>query len=117
MSIFNFPKAPEGAVSPQPQAILQAVRQVAAVVNRSLTGKLNALGEVTLTSSAGSTTLSDPRLTVNSFIAWDPVTSAAAAELAAGTLYVEEANRRNGEFTLTHASNGLTRTYKYLVIG
>lgn len=117
MSLFSFPKAPEGAVATDPKSILQAVRKVAEVVNRSLTGKLNALAEVTLTSSASSTTLSDPRLTVNSFVAFDPVTSDAASELAAGTLYVAEAGRRNGAFTLTHASNGLTRTYKVLIIG
>lgn len=117
MSIFNFEKAPEGTGSSDPKALAQSIRSVAVVVNRILSGKLNALKEVTLTSSAGSTTVSDPRLTINSFVAFDPVTADAAAELANGTLYVTTANRRNGAFTLTHANNGLTRTYKMLIVG
>lgn len=117
MSVFDFPKAPEGTVATDPKSILQAVRKVAEVVNRSLSGKLNAVTEVTLDSSVGTTTVIDPRLTINSFIAFDPVTEDAATELAAGTLYVASGDRRNGQFTLTHANNGQTRTYKMLIIG
>lgn len=118
MSVFDFPKAPEGTVANDPKSILQAIRKVSEVVNRSLSGKLNAVTEVTLDSSAGSTTLSDPRLTINSFVAFDPLTENAATELAAGTLYVASAGRRNGEFTLTHANSSQTdRSYKILIVG
>jgi hypothetical protein len=118
MSVFDYPKAPEGTVSDEPQAIKQAIRRVAEVVNRSLTGKLNALKEITLTANAASTVIDDARLTTGSLVLFDPVTSNAATELAAGTLYVTTANRRNGRFTVTHANNAQTdRTFKLLLIG
>lgn len=118
MSVFSFPKAPEGAVGEDPKSMLQALRRVAGVLNSALTGKLNALGEVTLVAGGATTTLTDARLTIGSFIKFDPMTANAATELAAGTLYVLEANRRNGSFVLTHANNAQTdRTFKYFVVG
>jgi hypothetical protein len=117
LSIFDFPKA-EPTVSKNPDDLARAHRNTVGVLNSVLTGKLNALKEVTLNVSATSTTVTDSRVTVNSFLAFDPVTANAATELANGTLYALSANRRNGEVTLTHVSNGQTdRTYKILVIG
>lgn len=116
MSVFDFPKAKE-TVSTKPEDLARAHRGTVGVVNNILGGKLNAVKEVTLTSSAGSTTVSDPRLTINSFVAFDPLNSDAASELAAGTLYVDSDDRRNGQFTLTHANNGQTRSFKMLIIG
>lgn len=118
MSVFTYPRAPEGAVSEDAKSILQALRQAAAVVNRVLTGKLNALGEVTLTANAATTVITDARLTTGSYIDFDPVTANAAAEKAAGTIYVLTANRRNGSCTVTHANNAQAdRAFKFLVIG
>ena len=115
---FEFPVAPEGATSSEPGAILQALRQVAKVVNRSLAGKLNATGTVTLTANAATTVISDARFTVQSFVNFDPLTANASTEKANGTIYVTAANRRNSQFTVTHANNAQTdRTFRYLIIG
>jgi len=117
LSVFDFPKARE-TVSSKPEDLSRAIKHTVGVLNSVQSGKLNALKEVTLNSSATSTTVLDSRLTINSFVAFDPVTQNAATELAAGTLYVLSANRSNGSFTLSHANNGQAdRTYKMLIIG
>lgn len=118
MTVFTFPRAPEGTVSEDPKSILQAIRKVAEVVNRSLGGKLNAQVEVTLTANAASTTLTDARLTAGSFLDFDPLTANAATEKAAGTIYVTSANRRNGSCVITHANNAQAdRAFKVLIVG
>jgi hypothetical protein len=81
-------------------------------------GKQNNTGTVTLTAGATTTELADPRLTVGSVVLFDPLTANAAAELAAGTLYVLAANRNNLVWTLTHANAGSTdRTFRFVVVG
>lgn len=81
-------------------------------------GKTNNTGEVTLMAGAASTTLTDPRLAVGSFLAFDPMTANAASELAAGTLYVLQANRNNLTWTITHANAATTdRTFRYVIVG
>jgi hypothetical protein len=118
MSVFSYPRAPEGTTQNTPENLGQVIRQIGGVLNRVLSGKLNNLEEVTLVANAASTTLSDPRLTVNSFISFDPLTANAAAEKAAGTLYVTTANRGNSSFVITHANNAqVDRTFKYQIIG
>lgn len=117
MSVFDFPKAKE-TVSSKPEDLARAIKHTVGVLNSVLSGKMNAVKEVTLTSSAASTTVLDTRITINSFLAFDPVTANAATEQANGTLYALEADRRNGQVTLTHANNGQTdRTFKMLIIG
>lgn len=118
MSFFAFPRAPEGTVAEDTKSILQALRQIGAVLNRTLSGKLNAITELTLTANAATTVLTDARLTSGSYISFDPMTANASTEKAAGTIYVLEANRRSGAFTVTHANNAQTdRKFKILIIG
>lgn len=79
-----------------------------------------ALGEraklVTLTANAASTTITDARIRFDSFIGFQPTTANAAAELGAGTLYVDDSGRVNGSVTITHANNAQTdRTFKVLI--
>lgn len=86
--------------------------------NRVLQGSLNVTGQVTLTASAATTTITDPRLSVYSVVLFDPMTANAAAELAAGTMYALEATRLNGSWVLTHANNAQTdRKFRYIVLG
>lgn len=93
-------------------------REIARATNRHNQGKFNAVADLTLTANAASTTLTDPRLTLGSFIEFDPTTANAATEKAAGTMYVLAANRASGSFTVTHANNVQTdRTFKVLIIG
>lgn len=93
-------------------------RRTALALNGAIKGKLNAILTVTLRASQVTTVVSDPRIGVNSWLGFDPITANAAVELAAGTLYCLAANRVTGQATLTHASAvSVDRTYRVLVIG
>jgi hypothetical protein len=120
VSVFSFPRAQEGTSDQSPQGLAQIIRQIAGTVNNLLSGKLNAVLEVTLTADAATTTITDVRLTRNSLIVFDPVTANAATELYGATMYVKDdgTNRKNGVFIITHANNAnADRTFKALVIG
>jgi hypothetical protein len=79
-------------------------------------GRSNAVGTVTLTSSAASTTINDLNCAAGSTIILTPSTAHAAAELGNGTLYVSAV--ANKSFTLAHASNTQTdRTFFYAIQG
>ncbi len=85
---------------------------------RARQGKLECINEVTLTANAASTVLSDIRISTQSWIGWMPLTANAATELAAGTMYVLEANVGTGSITITHANNAQTdRKFRLIVIG
>lgn len=91
---------------------------IALAVNRLNQGKFNATGEITLTPNQTTTDLIDARLQPYSFVQFDPLTANAAMELNAGTMYVLEADRGAGKFTVTHANNAQAdRTFNYLIIG
>ena len=116
--IFSYPKAPDDFLTFDENGVKRFGRSLASVVNRALTGKINAIGEVTLTANAASTVLTDARLTTGSVVLFDPVTANAATALYNGTTYVLDADRRNGEHTITHSNNAQTdRTFKFLLIG
>jgi hypothetical protein len=73
---------------------------------------------VTLTAGATVTTILDPTVTPDTVFLFDPLTATAAAELAAGTLYVLAADRHLGSFTITHANAGTTdRTFRWIAAG
>ena len=94
--------------------------RVSHVLRLAMRGKINALGErtFTLTANAATSTLTDERLTSDGVVFFDPLTANAAAELAAGTLYVLSASRNNGAWTVTHANNAQTdRDFRILMIG
>lgn len=71
-------------------------------------GKIECVTTITLTASATTTALSDIRISPQSILIFDPLTANAAAELAAGTLYVLKADRGDGTATLTHANSAQT---------
>ena len=94
--------------------------RVSHILRLAMRGKINAIGErtFTLTADAATSTLTDERLTSDGVVFFDPLTANAAAELAAGTLYVLSANRNNGAWTVTHANNVQTdRDFRILMIG
>lgn len=89
-------------------------RQIVEWINRLLSGRLNASTTVTLTANATSTTLTDPRISIESFIGFMPTTATAA--LAMTALYVSA--RTSGSATLTHNNTAdVDRTYVALIIG
>jgi hypothetical protein len=75
-------------------------------------------GEIALTAGATTTTVTDPTVTPDSVLIFDPLTVNAAAELYAGTMYVLPVNRFLGSFVITHLSAGTTdRTFRWLAAG
>lgn len=114
MAINGFPVvSPTGNDKP---------RVTAAVLNSVRCGKLNAMAEITLTAGAASTayvqatTQGIEKIGPDSFIWPMPLTANAAAELAAGTLYVTA--QANGAVTFAHANAGsVDRTFRLLIIG
>lgn len=92
-------------------------RAIALVVNRNQEGKLNCVGDVTLTANAASTTVNSGAALLcgpDSFIGLCPLTANAAAALA--TTYTSA--RNNGSFVITHANNAQAdREFTYSVLG
>ena len=88
------------------------------VLQQIRNGKLEVVGEFTLTAGAASTVLSDIRISPQSVILWHPRTANAAAELANGTMYITDANMANSSATVTHANNAqVDRVFRYAVVG
>lgn len=107
-SFLHFPPPPNDPWLRRQYEVLQQMRS----------GKLELVGEVTLTAGVASTTVTDIRISPQSVIVWHPTTANAAAELAAGTMYVTDANMGNGTMTITHANAAtVDRTYRYGVLG
>jgi len=89
---------------------------IATAVNLLIQGRNNVFGEITLTPNDTTTTVESLAFTETSVPILTPLTAHAAAEMAAGTLYVSE--REKGSFTLTHANNAQNdRTFGYVVLG
>ncbi len=107
-SFLHFPPPPNDPFSRRMYEVLQQVRN----------GKLEIVGELTLTAGAASTAVTDIRVSPQSVIVWHPRTANAAAELAAGTMYITDANMGNGSMVVTHANNAqVDRTFRFAVLG
>jgi len=79
-------------------------------------GRSNAVGEVTLTASADSTTVDTDNCAAGSTPILTPKSAHAAAEIGNGTLYISAV--ANKSFTITHANNSQTdRTFLYAILG
>jgi hypothetical protein len=92
-----------------PYKIVRAVREL-------FEGRSNAVGKLTLVANAASTTVATANCGAGSTVILTPITAHAAAEVAAGALYVSAVG--NGSFTLAHASNSQAdRTFLYACFG
>lgn len=90
------------------------VRRLVEVVNRLLTGKINAVLDVTLTANSDTTDLIDARLSYYSALLFSPTSANAAVSLP--TVWVSA--QAEGTATLTHLKNAQTdRTYRVVIIG
>jgi hypothetical protein len=78
------------------------LKRVFDVIRGIQAGKLNCTTTVTLTASATTTTLTDPRIGAESWIGLTPITANASTAEKAG-VYVSA--RAQGSATLTHASS------------
>mgnify|MGYP001496362599 CR=1 FL=1 len=94
-------------------------RKTADMINELARGKLDSIGEVTLTANVASSTVTTAGAIFchsASAIFLFPLSANAAAEVGGGTLYVSA--RAAGSFTLAHANNAqIDRTFCYVVIG
>ena len=108
-----------------PPASLASLSDVAAYLRRmweslqnTRRGKLECVTEMTFTASAATTNLVDPRLSPQSVVLFDPLTANAAANAAGANMYVLEADRGNGVWTVTHPNQVTTdRKFRVLIIG
>nr|WP_210256922.1 hypothetical protein [Bradyrhizobium symbiodeficiens] len=89
--------------------IVLAIQQLAA-------GRSNAVGSVTLTTGASSTTVTTANCAAGSVPILVPASANAAAELGNGTMYVSAV--ANGAFTITHANAATTgRVFLWAAVG
>lgn len=89
-------------------------RQIAQALGNTISGKMNAVTEVTLAAGVTTTTFTDARIGANTFFGFQPLTADAAGAVAG--LYVS--SQANGSATLTHSSaSSLDRTFRVLLIG
>jgi hypothetical protein len=91
-------------------------RRVNTAINELAKGRSNAVGTLTLTANAGSTTVAAVNCGAGSVVLLSPLTAHAAAEIGNGTIYVGMV--ANKSFTLTHANNAqVDRTFGYACLG
>lgn len=87
-----------------------ALREIANVVNSLRGGKINPIGDVTLALSTTTTTVTDLYCSPDSIVLLMPKDANAAAE----AWYVTPGDQ---SFTITHASAGTTRAFRYVILG
>lgn len=81
-------------------------------------GRSNAVGTVTLTANAATTTVTDMNCAAGCYIGLMPITAHASAEIGAGTIYIDAASILNKSFVITHANNAQTdRSFGYAIQG
>jgi hypothetical protein len=89
--------------------IVTAIRQL-------FEGRSNAVGSFTLAAGATTTTVTANNCGAGSTVLLTPTTAHAAAEIAAGGMYVSAV--ANKSFTVTHANNSQSdRTFQYACFG
>lgn len=98
--------------------VAEYMRRLHDVVRPMRRGKIECVTELTLTANAASTALIDPRLSIQSVVVFDPMTATAATALYGANVYVLEANRGNGTWTVTHNSTAdVDRKFRIAIIG
>lgn len=94
----------------------RAIDRIVHAIRQIMQGRNNACGTVTLTENDTTTSVAAVNCAADSKIFLTPITADAAAELAAGGLYVSAV--ANGSFTLTHANDTSTdRTFFWTAQG
>ena len=98
-----------GLSETDPKKIVLAIQQLAA-------GRSNAVGTVTLTANASTSTVTDNNCSVGSVPILVPTTANAAAEIGNGTMYISNVSDKS--FTVTHANNAqVDRSFLYALHG
>lgn len=85
-------------------------------INQLAQGRNNAIGSVTLTANAATTTVTSITCGSGSTVLLFPETTSAATEFGAGTLKVGTVS--NGSFVITHVNSATAdRTFRWVVLG
>lgn len=95
-------------------------RQISLAAYKTIEGKLDNQGTVTLTENSATTTVTEAkgRIGQDTVILFMPTTANAATEFGAGTMYVSSRSVANNTFTITHVNNAQNdRTFKYVLFG
>ena len=93
-------------------------RRIAQVINQNDDGNMSVNATCTLSINSATTVVKNRRVGKDSVILFMPKTSNAAAEQAAGGMYVSSIEPRSQQFTITHANNSQAdRTFSYITIG
>lgn len=89
--------------------------EIARTANLAMRGQSNNSFQVTLTPSATSTVITDPRISLQTAVHLSAITASAATALASGSLYVVAAD---GTATIHHPSNAATdQTFAVSLVG
>ncbi|MBN9497859.1 MAG: hypothetical protein J0H39_13970 [Alphaproteobacteria bacterium] len=119
----QFPSVPDRTPGDDGPALARWISLAARAINSAMRGQVNAVhraadADFTLADNADSTVLVDERLGYYSWVGFMPMTANAAAEIGAGTLYVEASDMKAGQLTVRHANNSQTdRTFRAVIIG
>lgn len=93
-------------------------RLLAQAIEQLQNGRANNVLVVTLDANQSTTTVNDARISAFSVPMFSPCTANAAAEQAAGGLYVADTNRVHQSLVINHANNAQTdRTFKIVLFG
>lgn len=89
-------------------------RKVAEVANSLRDGKINTVSTVTLTANTTTTTITDPRISANTFIGLMPTTATAQTAMGAGWRIA----CTEGQAVITHNNTADTdKTLQYAILG
>lgn len=91
--------------------ILATTREIAEVLNGAMGGKLNCVGEVTLSSGGGDVTVTDHRASKDSIILLEPH----SVNFYDHDPYIKTKN--NGSFVIGQKNNGHSTDIGYVIIG
>lgn len=94
----------------------RSIPRIVDAIIQLVMGRMNSVGEFTITLNAASTVVSFENCSTDSRIFIMPQTAAAAAAL--GTTYIDPAEIAQGSFTVRHANSATAdRTFSFLCIG
>jgi hypothetical protein len=88
-------------------------RDISTVVNGLIEGKSNNTGEFVTTTSTTTTILTDERIGFNSVIVFMPLDHNSSQELK--DIYFD--TFAQGSCTVHHGSHGVSRNYRYIIVG
>tara|TARA_B100001248_G_scaffold260301_1_gene248144 strand:+ start:2935 stop:3249 length:315 start_codon:yes stop_codon:yes gene_type:complete len=91
--------------------VLATTRQIAEILNNTVNGKLNCIGEFTISSGTTTTTVTDPRASKDSMIFFTGLNNT----ITNSNPFIS--TRNNGSFVVTHSSHGSNVVVGYAIIG